>query len=46
MLTEKYTRIEKKVEDDLRFDFKESELSIGFNRYTVGLRGRLEEFDE
>ena len=41
-----YTRIEKEVEDDLRFDFKESELSIEFNRYTVGLQVRLEEFDE
>ena len=41
-----YARIEKEVEDDLRFDFKESELSIDFNRSTVGLQVLLEEFDE
>ena len=41
-----YARIEKEVEDDLRFDFKESELSIEFNRYSVGLQVCLEELDE
>jgi tetratricopeptide (TPR) repeat protein len=41
-----YARIEKEIEDDLRFDFNESELSIEFNRYSVGLQVCLQELDE